>query len=345
MARFQVGNGTAVLNSNTSASAIQNGIWYHLVGTYNGTDTTSLYVNGVRVDTDTSAGFGSLQSVGNFGISQSAFFGGIIDDVRVYNRMLNQNEIDKLYASTGGSVVNNSQISTVGLESSLIGWWTFDGKHMIGGSVRDNSGQNLSGTMSNISTSTLYKPGKIGQSLDFDGVNDCIALGAPAVLDMISPMTVTAWVNLRNAGESGHGRIISKADGNTTNGGWYFAMGAGNQNNRQMRFQMDYDTTDIDVLGPVTAVPLNKWTHVAVTWNGTGDASAVVMYVNALPISTTAVMSGTNARTNDTGTTVQIGNNSCASASRTTHGQIDDLRIYEKFLTQEEITKLYLAGR
>ena len=63
--------------------------WTHVEGVYNGSDTAYLYINGVLVDSDYSAGFGSLNSnwyndgaaIGcdhNF----NQFFDGLIDDVR-----------------------------------------------------------------------------------------------------------------------------------------------------------------------------------------------------------------------------------------------------------------------
>ncbi|OGE80312.1 MAG: hypothetical protein A2660_02180 [Candidatus Doudnabacteria bacterium RIFCSPHIGHO2_01_FULL_45_18] len=101
--KFNVSNGTALLKSNTATNAIQNGTWYHLVGTYNGTDTTAIYLNGVLVDSDTSANFGSLNVPNGaiFRISPSSYFGGVIDEVRVYNRALSASDVTELYNFTG----------------------------------------------------------------------------------------------------------------------------------------------------------------------------------------------------------------------------------------------------
>lgn len=226
----------------------------------------------------------------------------------------------------------------------LIGYWTFNGKDMPNGSVKDVSGMGNHGSVVGMATSSMYVLGKVGQALNYDGTDDCIALGAPSNLDMIAPLTVSAWVNLRNAGEGSHGRIISKADGNTANGGWFFAVGAGNANNRQMRFMVDFDTTDLDVLGPVAAYPLLEWAHLVVTWDGTGNGTGVSMYVNGESVSTTIGANGSASRSNDTGTTVQIGNNACGSASRTMDGFIDEVRLYSRVLTNTEIESLYNQG-
>jgi hypothetical protein len=105
--RFQVSNGTASIISQSVSNGAPNGVWNHIVGTYNGTDTTALYINGVRVDTDTSLGFGALNSAPvGFGIGGrqtggAGLFTGTIDDVRVYSRELSLLEVQEIY-SLGG---------------------------------------------------------------------------------------------------------------------------------------------------------------------------------------------------------------------------------------------------
>lgn len=97
--KFSVSNGTAVLKSEKT-SGMTNGAWYHVVATYNGLDTTSLYVNGVLVDTDTAVNFGPLIVFNNFGLSKIAFRQYTLDDVRLYNGVLSPSEVVQLYQMT-----------------------------------------------------------------------------------------------------------------------------------------------------------------------------------------------------------------------------------------------------
>src|SRR3990167_5976240 len=62
----------------------------------------------------------------------------------------------------------------IGLNSGLVGYWSFDGKDMAGNTAYDRSGQNNNGTLTNGPTRTI---GKIGQGLSFDGRNDVIDAG------------------------------------------------------------------------------------------------------------------------------------------------------------------------
>ena len=120
--KFNVSNGTALLKSNTATNAIQNGTWYHLVGTYNGTDTTAIYLNGVLVDSDTSANFGSLNVPNGaiFRISPSSYFGGVIDEVRVYNRALSASDVTELYNFTGAPPATEAPSTPTDLSANSI---------------------------------------------------------------------------------------------------------------------------------------------------------------------------------------------------------------------------------
>ena len=77
------------------------------------------------------------------------------------------------------------------LRSGLVGYWTFDGKDMLNGVALDKSGNFATGTLVSIATSTFYAPGKIGQGLNFDGVDDYVNIGAPASLNLTSDYTLT----------------------------------------------------------------------------------------------------------------------------------------------------------
>ena len=70
---------------------------------------------------------------------------------------------------------------SVGNNIGLIGHWTFDGIDMVGGKAWDISGSGNHGTLTNISTSTFYTKGKIGQGLNFDGSDDYVSLSSDPV--------------------------------------------------------------------------------------------------------------------------------------------------------------------
>jgi len=73
------------------------GVWYHIVGTYDG-QHVKIYING-RLK-GSSARTGAMPSNGNntvIGFWNTDYFPGLIDEVRIYNRALLAEEIKNLY--------------------------------------------------------------------------------------------------------------------------------------------------------------------------------------------------------------------------------------------------------
>jgi len=88
----------------TSGISLKPNKWYFLVGTYDG-KSVKIYVDSVEEAStphaDGIAGNGAfrINNLEQFpGIGQSWFFGGLIDEVRVYARALQSIHIQQLYA-------------------------------------------------------------------------------------------------------------------------------------------------------------------------------------------------------------------------------------------------------
>jgi hypothetical protein len=92
--------------------------WYFLVATWEQGGQLLLYLDGQPMDTTGVPNQPMGQqpttyypSIGSYNQSAGAFFTGMIDDIRVYNRVLTQEEIDSL---------NNEGISSVEMTNALI---------------------------------------------------------------------------------------------------------------------------------------------------------------------------------------------------------------------------------
>jgi hypothetical protein len=78
--------------------------WHHVLGTFNGDKTLTLWVDGSQRDSDTNAAAPTAArtytpSIGNLERSIENSFNGTIDDVRIWNRVLTSNEIAAVYAN------------------------------------------------------------------------------------------------------------------------------------------------------------------------------------------------------------------------------------------------------
>ncbi len=92
---FYIGGGSYL--EAVSPEAINTGQWYHLAGTNDGS-SLKIYVDGIPKAEVSSVGCSGVNYNAYIGCDSSyAFFNGIIDDVRVYNRALSGGEIWALY--------------------------------------------------------------------------------------------------------------------------------------------------------------------------------------------------------------------------------------------------------
>ena len=84
------------------------GVWYHVTATVDATKFGQIFVNGVLeasgIGADTATG--TVLSIGNRnGAAASQCTNGVLDDVRVYTRILNNTEIETIFACRGSDSI------------------------------------------------------------------------------------------------------------------------------------------------------------------------------------------------------------------------------------------------
>jgi hypothetical protein len=88
----------SVPSTNSAYTTVSISTWTHIVGTYDGT-TIRLYKNGTLVHSVAHSGTvsnpGRYLTVGGW---TSGVWAGLVDDLRIYRRVLNATEIAGLYA-------------------------------------------------------------------------------------------------------------------------------------------------------------------------------------------------------------------------------------------------------
>ncbi|MDD5599911.1 MAG: LamG domain-containing protein, partial [Victivallaceae bacterium] len=93
---------TTAGNDVTTTGTFEDGVWYHIVAVQAGTTCKKIYVNGVEDGNKdnpsslTSSGTAPLR-IGTKSYSVGEYFEGTIDEVRIYNRALGIEEIEKNY--------------------------------------------------------------------------------------------------------------------------------------------------------------------------------------------------------------------------------------------------------
>lgn len=241
------------------------GVWTHLVGTYDsGSDQMRLYVNGSLAGSGTHrdawAASGPLtigQSMWNG--QPSDYWPGAIDDVRVWDRLLTDVEIQRL----------------AGWPAHEEAFYPLDEGQ--GTAAVDASGNLRNATLAN---GARWVTGEVGTgALEFDGVDDAATAAGPVVRTDGS-FTVTARVRATFDAAS---RTAVSQDGDRKSGfslqyrgdtgRWVFAMA-----------EQDNDTADL-VKAEGSVVPYEQeWTHLAGVYDQ--PARQLRLYVNGAQVGT-----------------------------------------------------------
>jgi hypothetical protein len=185
-----------------------------------------------------------------------------------------------------------------------------------GTTLTDLSGNNNTGTLSNTSwTST----GKYGGALSFNGTNAWVTIPDSNTLDLTTGMTLEAWVNPTTLGTSWRTVMLKETTGNMT-----YSLYA-NRNTQVPNTQVNIGGEQ-NVNGSAQ-LPLNTWTHLAASYDGAN----LKLYTNGLQTGTIPLA---GAIATSTGA-LRIGGNNIWPEWFS--GQIDEVRVYNKALTQAEI--------
>jgi len=198
-----------------------------------------------------------------------------------------------------------------GADPSLVAWYRFDGD------ASDSSGNNLHGTEMGDPT---YTTGVFGQAIDMDGDGDYIDCGLDPKFDITDQITFTYWIQVRAFDKQ-----------------WNTVLSRGDDSWRSSRADLNSfmeaavgGTTGNYTYG-VTPVDDGQWHHVGWVYDGTMN----YLYVDG-EVDATEENSG---QITVSSYPLYIGDNSQATG-RYWNGLIDDVMIFNRGLSQEEIQQI-----
>ena len=185
-----------------------------------------------------------------------------------------------------------------------------------GHDLADSSGNANNGTITGATWSTA---GKNGGALSFNGTSNYVQVPDSASLDLTTGMTLEAWL-LPSALGTAWRTVLFK----TQAGGMVYSLYA-NQDTTRPIGQV-FIGSETDAIGSA-ALPLNAWSHLAATFDG----GALRIYVNGSLVATTVITGSIPASTG----VLRMGGNSIWGEWYA--GLMDDVRIYNRALTQAQI--------
>jgi len=199
-----------------------------------------------------------------------------------------------------------------------VGCWFADGN----GQAVDYSGNKNHGTLND---NTHNVPGLNGPAWSFDGTSDCISIPDNDNLDILIAQSITYILWYKPTSVIKNQQILYKYAGGGADGYYLRIEGISSK----LQFQ-GYSTDGDD--GTVTSnntITAGLWTQIATVINSTN----VTFYINGSNNGSFTRVFGTTSNSQ----ILYIGEPS----SQMIDGLIDDVKIYNRALTQQEITQLY----
>ena len=216
--------------------------------------------------------------------------------------------------------------------NGLVGWWPFNGN------ANDESGNGNNGTVNGASL-TSDRFGNSTKAYIFDGINDYIQIANNASLEPNNSISISAWVLIDSTQTTGFPAIISKEAGNS--GGYTsYALIGGNPGLNQLGdigLQITTNNGGYSWTGVTGKSFLNQWVFVT----GIYDGFNMKIYHNG-SLTSTSAKSGIIQYQNYLLTIARSMANSTSTYGYF-KGNIDDIGIWNRALTQLEITDLYNA--
>ena len=219
-------------------------------------------------------------------------------------------------------------------DNSPISYWQFDEGSGI--TAYDFIGGN-DGTIYGAEWTT----GQVGGALSFDGLDDYVELGSPANLDdlPLDNFTVSAWIYDKHNAATIWGTIIGSEDRHY---GWSFRTFSNAEGDRSLNFQVWYSTTFARSWSSDGTILQNTWHHVAAVWDA--NTKTAKLYIDGIEPSYQTAIAGAGIYRTDASKNKEIGRIPHVGGVQYFNGVIDEVAIYNRALSAEEVWELYLDG-
>lgn len=212
------------------------------------------------------------------------------------------------------------------LTSGLIGWWKFD--EGSGTAAADSSGSGYNATLTNFpGDGSGWQSGVLGSSLRFnDGLNTYVSTNN-ILLATSSSRSYSLWIN-RIASSSSEMLIAQKMSGSNDCAALWLENGRYLNYMRQSALPFQSATYTYNVP--------ESWVFLTVTW----DDTTAKLYINGSNVSSAAKNTCNNTIQNG----FFIGHSVWTSSAARFNGYMDDVRVYNRTISDAEVFYLYKEG-
>jgi len=324
---------TSQMCANTSTTANLNA-WNHVCFTYENATAIKLYLNGILSATNTNIGTTLSKiyddvCIGKAGVGSNEKFFGKIDEVKIYNYPLTQKQV--LLDMNAGNPMSASKTPILWLKLN----------EGVGRTIVNfgSLGSVLNGyTIGN--TTPTWVVGKEGKALSFDGLNAHFNVYNHNDLKINGQdKTISVWFNHSSSDNGGY--ILSKPWHGS--GGYNWGITA--NTNSRITFSIGASTSWS--VSPTTTYSKDTWNYLAISIQNPN----VKIYLNGKKISdTNHTITDWNPNGGDSNVRLAVGclypydASTCNSTGSAFGGLLDDIKIYNYALSDDEIKADYNQG-
>ena len=273
----------------------------------------------------------------NGGNCGNCFFKGVLDDMGVWNRALTQQEINNMYNGVNYSDTCNAVSGS--LTNGLVGYWPFCGN------ANDDSGNGNNGTVNGASLTT-DRFGNTNSAYNFDGISNYIQTNYPGILGS-ADRSVSFWAKHTESFNSSQCASCSRRPiisyGSNIQGpseigqGFYCEFNVGLTG---INFDGNETTASYSTNSPVNN---GQWHQYVYVFSNVSNVSSVKIYQDGILLNNLSYTYLPSFNLNTTlGADMAFGRRTFnQNAPYYYKGDLDDIGIWNRALTQQEITQLF----
>jgi len=327
---FELNNGITSTNTGRIITVNLN-VFYHIIWSISNTGVWTIYLNGnlIYSQLKIKSSVYSSSSVTNLFARGCDLdltnFNGLIDDFRIYEKVLSQAEISELYSRN-----TSYPILTVSFLNPKV-WYKFDDSTNLGKDEMNNF--NLTNTNTIIDNLKVVKN---AGSLNFNSAGYLVA--STSLLNNMNSYTISIWLYMNTLGtyiitskqHNGNNTYAVLSIGCYSNNGGTFTSGIAGK----IYYHSKNNATEA-ISNSILII--NRWYYITII----ASITKCLIYINGiLDSSTTGDYSLPNV-TNVTNSHIGYWFADGSQKGSFINGNIDDFRIYEQELTSQEVQELY----
>jgi len=243
------------------------------------------------------------------------------------------------YTYDGGKIeVTGGVAKLIGTPLLPYGWWHLN--ELSGSNVSDSSNNGRDGTTQNMEDGD-WVAGKLNNCLQFDGTNEYVDLGDIADFARTQPFSVECWIKTTTAATQ---MIVCRQNTDAVKRGWslYIREAAGNFRAALVLSSNISTSTYVAVENNSTDVNDGNWHHIFATYDGSGLASGITVYVDNNSSNVT-ILDALGANSINIAVNLNIAARNGDSAF-SFNGQIDEVVIYDSEVPAIDVAFRYNAS-